>query len=333
MFIRAQRRRWLVPGLVSSFFEPDHLALSVELLSEKTVIPGKLLSYLSAMNIKDISASIADLVVSMENKVYGIRCGRRRGSAFSPESGILVTAAHNLESDGEVQVISSGGQESTAKLIGKDFRIDLAVLEYHSASESIQAADTETLAVGHLVFPLGRPGKSLRAAFGMLSALSGQWNLPLGGELSKFIETDGSLPSGFSGGPLMDSSVGVIGMNSSRPRGSGMTVPMSDIFKSITRIRESGDVKNAYLGVNTFPVPLEGSGGRGLIVTEVEKGSPADAAAMLQGDVILEIEGHALGDIGDLMKVLASGIAGKKISCRILRAGREMELNIQSAER
>lgn len=289
------------------------------------------------MNIQELSSDIAALVSKLGAHIYGIRSGRSRGSAFSPEAGFLVTAAHNVSDRGPVTVFNAEGEESRAELIGMDRRLDLALLEYGPASETPDFSGDADLSVGNLVFPLGRPGRTVRAAFGMVSAVGGEWRLPHGGKLSRYIETDGTLPHGFSGGPLMDAAGKVAGMNSSRPRGSGMTVPMEDIRRTIERIRNEGDVKTAYLGVNTMPVPLgkgaDSSQSSALIVTEVEEGSPADLADLRQGDVILKIADTAVADIGDLMSILSSGISGKNELISILRAGEAMEITITPSQR
>lgn len=288
------------------------------------------------MNIKEISNDIAGLVAGLDNHVYGIRSGRSRGSAFSPEAGFLVTAAHNVLERGPVSVFNNEGEESHAELVGMDRRLDLALLEFEAASATPDFSADDDLSVGNLVFPLGRPGRTVRAAFGMVSALGGEWRLPHGGRLSRYIETDGSLPQGFSGGPLMDAAGKVAGMNSSRPRGSGMTIPMEDIHRTIQRIRNEGDVRTAYLGVNTMPVPLGKSGDSGqssaLIITEVEAGSPADGADLRQGDVIIRIADTAVADIGDLMSILSSGISGQEAVISILRAGEPMDITITPSQ-
>lgn len=284
------------------------------------------------MKITDISNEIAGMVSGMESHVFGVRSGRRRGSAFSPENGILVTTAHTLEDESSLRVVGHDEEEITVRVIGLERRLDLAVLEAESVQISPDPMEPDALSVGHLVFPLGRPGRSLRASFGMLSAVGPAWRLPHGGEISRYIETDGSLPRGFSGGPLVGGAGRIIGMNSSRPRGGGMTVPVPDIRAAIERIRTRGEYQTAYLGVNTIPVPVspEIADGRtaGLMITEIEAGSPADSNGLMQGDIILSMAETAIGDVGDLMSALGSGIAEKEVPMSLLRSGARIDISV-----
>ncbi len=281
------------------------------------------------MNIHEISLELGQLISKLEETVVQVKTDRRTATAFVIEDGFLVTAAHTLRKGGPVRILSASGEETPIKIVGRDFRFNLALLETGSQKSVPETADGENLRVGHLVFPLGRPGKSLRAAFGMVSALGASRHLHGGGVLSRYIETDGSLPSGFSGGPLMDSQGRLLGMNSSIPRGAGMTVPMKDIHMAVTRIREIGDVRRAYLGINTVSVPMgENDDSSGLMITEIEAGSPAEKAALLQGDILYAVAGSPVGDVMELVAVLGSGIADKEVLVKVLRSGEELEILI-----
>ncbi len=118
-------------------------------------------------------------------------------------------------------------------------------------------------------------------------------------------------------------------MNSSIPRGAGMTVPMKDIHTAIARIREIGDVRRAYLGINTVSVPLgENGDSSGLMITEIEAGSPAEHAALRQGDILYVVAGSPVGDVMELVAVLGSGIADKEVVVKVLRSGEELEIRL-----
>ena len=108
-----------------------------------------------------------------------------------------------------------------------------------------------------------------------------------------------------------------------------MTVPMKDIHMAVTRIREIGDVRRAYLGINTVSVPMgENDDSSGLMITEIEAGSPAEKAALLQGDILYAVAGSPVGDVMELVAVLGSGIADKEVLVKVLRSGEELEILI-----
>ena len=215
------------------------------------------------MTLQDISENLGKLIANLTPHIVRIRTQRRTATGFTLEPGRIVTAAHTLRKGGDIAVVTDGGEEKPARLAGRDFRYDLALLEVSDTPDPPPFADAADVTVGHLVFPLGRPGRSLRAAFGMVSVVAAGHRLPGGGELSTYIETDGNLPGGFSGGPLMDAAGRILGMNTSVPRGMGMTVPVDDLKASAARIGESGDLRRGYLGINTVPVPLTEGGEEG----------------------------------------------------------------------
>jgi len=284
------------------------------------------------MNINEFSTELGQLISGLEDSVFQLKTDRRTATAFVVEKGFLVTAAHALRKGGDIRIVSASGDESPVRVVGRDHRFNLALLESEGAGTPGETDDGEELMVGHLVFPIGRPNRTLQAAFGMVSALERSRRLHGGGELSRYIETDGSLPGGFSGGPLMNSSGKILGMNSSVPRGAGMTVPMADIKSAISRIREIGDVKRGYLGINTYPVPLTktAAGGQmsGLMITEVETGSPAEKADLRQGDILCALADSPVEDVMALVSVLGSGIGGREVTARLLRSGEKVHVSV-----
>jgi S1-C subfamily serine protease len=308
----------------------------------------------------DLSAALADLVKGAEGFVVRVEAGRRMPSTgiLWNREGVVVTAAHTVRREEEIAVTMPDGNEVEAALAGRDGGTDLAVLrlgpKVQEAAgpagpgeeaagpgwEGPRFAAGDTVRVGHLVFALGRPGRSLRATGGIVSAFGESWRTPSGGTVDFYLETDASLPAGFSGGPLLNAAGEVLGMNTSTvPRGVGTTIPVSTIQRIADSILSHGRVRRAYLGVNTYPVPLpevvrrEEDQPAGLLVTEVEAGSPADQAGLYLGDVLLAIDGAALQDLEDLMAALSEDRAGRSVTIRLLRGGKRREMKVTLGER
>jgi serine protease DegQ len=210
-------------------------------------------------------------------------------------------------------------------------QIDLAVLKVPGLAAAAQdrfATVAPGVAIGEFVVSLGRPGQIIRAALGLASAVSAEpWRTPAGGRLAYYLEVDGNLPEGFSGGALLSTAGQVLGMNTiAMPRGTGMTVPVADIASAIAKIARGATTERWYLGVNSVPVPTP----TGLMVTEVEPGSPANQSGLLAGDVLLALGGVTLANYGDLVQALEIDgpvqAADQTKTLRYSRAGQTTEL-------
>lgn len=303
----------------------------------------------------DLSAALSEMLKGAEGFVVRVEAGRRIPSTgmLWNDGGAVITAAHTVRREEEIGVTLPGGKEAQAQLVGRDPGTDVAVLRLGSQVQEVAGpaetpaagggprfAEGASVQVGNLVFAVGRPGRSLRATHGIVSAFGESWRTPYGGTVDFYLETDASLPAGFSGGPLLNAAGEVLGMNTSAvPRGVGTTIPAATIWRILDSIRSHGRVRRAYLGVNTYPVPLpeavareEGRQG-GLLITEVEAGGPADRAGLMLGDVLLTVGGEAVEDMEGLMAALSGERAGQTVAVRVLRAGKVKEVKVGLAER
>jgi S1-C subfamily serine protease len=147
--------------------------------------------------------------------------GRRRmpatGLIWSSE-GVIVTAHHVIQQDGGLKVGLPSGETVSAELVGRDPSTDLAVLRAQTGglTPAPRAAITaDSLNVGHLVLALGRPGRTVQATLGIVSALSGEWRTPAGGNMDYYVQTDVVMYPGFSGGALVNAAGEIVGLNTS----------------------------------------------------------------------------------------------------------------------
>lgn len=269
--------------------------------------------------------------------------GRRRlpasGIIWSAD-GVIVTAHHVVEQDGDIDIGFSGGGTAKARLVGRDPTTDVAVLKAQAAGLSPASwAETSELRVGHLVLALGRPGEKVMATFGIVSALSEEWRTPAGGKLDYYLQTDVVMYPGFSGGPLVDVTGRALGLNSSALlRGVSVTVPASSLTRTVETLLAHGRVRRGYLGVGAQGVRLPAalaaqlSQETGLLLGSVEAGSPAERSGLFMGDTIVAFDGQPVRHLDDLLALLSGDRVGKTAPVRIVRGGQVMEVNVVVGE-
>lgn len=271
--------------------------------------------------------------------------GRRRLPASGivwAADGVVVTAHHVLRQDENIGLGLSDGSTVTASLVGRDPTTDLAVIRAEG-TELIPPtwAEPEELKVGHLVLALGRPGQTVQATLGIVSALSRNgWRTPVGGQLDRYLQTDVVMYPGFSGGPLVNAAGQVVGLNSSALlRGVSLTVPAPTVRRVVETLLAHGRVQRGYLGVSTQPVRLPaamaGQLGQetGLLLVGVEPDSPADKSGLLLGDTIVALAGSPVRHHDDLLAQLSSDRVNATLTVRLIRGGQLEEISLTVGER
>ncbi|MBK8046334.1 MAG: trypsin-like peptidase domain-containing protein [Anaerolineales bacterium] len=281
--------------------------------------------------LNSLSSAMAGLVESAGAAVVRVE-GRSRlpasGVLYS-EDGIIVTSHHVVERDEQLAVGLGTGEAVAATLIGRDPSTDLAVLRVAATGLSpAQWLDAGELRVGNLILAMGRPGKTVQATLGIVSALGGAWRTQAGGAFDHYLQTDIVMYPGFSGGPLVTAGGQLAGINSSAlARGVSVTIPTGTVKRVVDTILAHGRMPRGYLGVGIQPVrleaPLQEQLGQqtGLMVLSVESGGPAATGGLLQGDVLVSVDGQALRQLDDLQAALAGDRAGKTVVVKLLRAG------------
>lgn len=292
--------------------------------------------------LSTISNELAATVAAAGPGVVRVE-GRRRmhASGIVWAEGVIVTAHHVIESDEGLRVGLADGRTVSATLAGRDPTTDLAVLRVPASDLQVPAwSDGEGLKVGHLVLALGRPGETVRATLGIVSALGESWRTPAGGRLDRYVQTDIVMYPGFSGGPLVDVAGRVIGLNTSALlRGVSLAVPTATLRRIVETLLAQGRIRRAYLGIGAQPARLSPALAQqlgqetGLLLVAVEPGSPADRSGLIVGDVIVALDGQAMRQMDDLFAFLGSERIGTTATARLLRAGQLRELTVQIGER
>jgi S1-C subfamily serine protease len=260
--------------------------------------------------------------------------------------GFLLTSAHVVgRSDSRGRATFADGSEQRFEVVGRDPLSDLALLR--SEGESLVAAelgDAERLRVGQLVVAIGNPhglGGSVTA--GVVSALGR--SLPArsrraGRIIDNVIQTDAALNPGNSGGALADSRGRVVGINTAVAGvGLGLAVPMNEATQRvIAGLMSDGRVRRAYLGVagGPRPVPPQARAATGsttcVEVVEVVEGGPAGRAGIRPEDLILSVDETRIERVEDLQRLMVADLIGTRVTVRLLRAGRLMELELEPTE-
>jgi S1-C subfamily serine protease len=274
--------------------------------------------------LHELSSNIAELVAAADRHIVRVE-GRRRLSATGviySADGLIVTANHVVEQDENLTVGLQDGTSHNATLVGRDPNSDLALLRVEASDlPAATWSEPSTLRVGHIVLALGRPGKTVQATLGVISALGGSWRTHAGAEIEHYLQTDVAMYPGFSGGPLLSADGSFAGLNSSAlVRGISVALPAPTIMRVANTLLTHGRVPRGYLGIGIQPVRLSGilqeraSQETGLMIMSVEAGGPAEQAGVVQGDILVTVDGQALRHVDDLQALLSSTPVGKSVT-------------------
>jgi S1-C subfamily serine protease len=263
--------------------------------------------------------------------------------AFTPD-GYLITSAHVVEGADGGEAAFTDGAEGEFRVVGRDRLSDLAVVRVDLDVQPAPLGDARRLRVGHLVIAIGNPlGFAGTVTAGVVSAL-GRSLVTRGGRASRMVEnviqTDAALNPGNSGGALADSAGRVIGVNTAVAGvGLGLAVPIDASTRRILgALLHDGRVRRAYLGVvgGTRPLPAReatrAGQARALEVVQLLAGSPAAAAGVRPGDLLLALDGHRVEGVADLQRALDDDLIGRAVPLRVVRGGEPRELEVRPAE-
>ena len=263
---------------------------------------------------------------------------RATGSGFIIDgSGLIITNAHVVENAAQIQVRLEDNRRFPATVIGRDSRVDLALLKIDGAKNLtvLPLGDSNRLRVGELVLALGNPyGYEQTVTMGIVSRKGAPLTVAAPG--FDFIQTDAAINPGNSGGPLVNVAGEVIGVNSMVDlRGTiGFAIPSNIVKLLLPQLASKGRVDWGWLGVAIADVTeddlgrLKLSEPRGVLVRSVMPGDPADKGGVRADDVIVGIDGTRLETTRDLQRVVSSTPVGKKVRVVLLRDGHETEVEV-----
>ena len=294
-------------------------------------------------NLQNLSDGMAAAVKQAGSGLVRVSARRRLGASgiVWSEDGIVITASHVVRRDSDIKVGLPDGNTVAATVVGRDNTTDLAVLRLEASDLSpISQANEEAIAVGNIVMALGRPRNSVQATLGIVSALGESWRTSAGGEIDRYLRTDVLMYPGFSGGPLVNVSGEMLGLNSSAlGRGVSLAIPNATLSRVISSIVSYGKVRRGYLGISTQAVRLPASireelgQDTGLLIASVEADSPAEQGGLLLGDTIVALAGVPVHMHDDLISMLHGDRVGQATSIRVLRGGALQDIEVVIGER
>ena len=263
---------------------------------------------------------------------------RSTGSGFVIDaSGLIVTNAHVIEGAAAIQVRLADGKRFQGKVIGRDNRVDLALVKIEGATglTPLPLGDSNRLRVGEFVLALGNPfGLDQSVSFGIVSRKGAPLTVAAPG--FDFIQTDAAINPGNSGGPLVNVAGEVIGVNTMAMRNGsiGFAIPANLVKMLLPQLATKGRVDWGWLGVSISEVTeddldrLKLREARGVLVRSVLPGDPADKGGVRTNDVIVGIDGARLESPRDLQRVVSSTPVGKRVRVVLLREGQETEVEV-----
>lgn len=292
--------------------------------------------------IVDISRNVGPAVVAIRT---GAGEGRSVGSGVivRPE-GYILTNNHVVEGEDRVMITLASGKQISARRLGGDPRVDLAVLKVDAGRlPTAPIGDSDTLQVGQIAVAIGNPyGFERTVTVGVVSALNR--SIPGGGSaLSNLIQTDAEINPGNSGGPLLDARGRVIGINTALVSGGGggglgFAVPINTAQDVIRDVLEHGRVIVPWIGISYGDITEEMSKAfgistdEGVIIADVSPNSPASRAGLQRGDIIIRVNGTTIEDSGDLQKHLRGKRVGDVMELTIIRDSKRQTIGVKLQE-
>ncbi len=258
------------------------------------------------------------------------------GSGFIiDKKGIVITNNHVIQGADDIIVSVNGDKEYKAKIIGTDPLSDIAVLQIETQDKFLPVSfgDSDNARIGDWVLAIGNPyGFGGTVTAGIISARNRNIGLS---RYEDFIQTDASINSGNSGGPLFNMDGDVIGINTailgqSGSIGIGFAIPSNSATRVIDQLIKYGETKRGWLGVRIQIVTKEIAEAekldepRGALVASVADDSPSDKGGIVPGDIILEFDGKIINEMKELPLIVAQTDVGKSVKVKIWRNKREL---------
>jgi serine protease DegQ len=273
---------------------------------------------------------------------------RREGlgsGVIASEQGYILTNHHVIESVDQIEVALADSRKVPARIVGSDPETDLAVLKIEVQKlPSITFARPEQLRVGDVVLAIGNPfGIGQTVTLGIVSGL-GRSHLGIT-VFENFIQTDAAINPGNSGGALVDSSGNLVGINTaiySQTGGSmgiGYAIPANVARQVMEQIIQKGSVTRGWIGVGVQDITREIADsfklkrGSGVLITQVERGGPADKAGVKLGDVLIGVNGTPVSDTTGMLNMIAALQPGDQARLKLARNQTESEVSVTVGRR
>ena len=259
--------------------------------------------------------------------------------------GYILTNEHVVEGVSDIQVTLNDGRTVTGKVVGTDPETDLAVVRVNAPNlQPITFGQSDQARVGDVVLAIGDPfSVGQTVTMGIISAVGRE--IDRASPFGTFIQTDAAINPGNSGGALVDTNGNLIGINtlifsrSGGYQGIGFAIPESLAKRVLEQIIQTGSVTRGWFGVGVTPLTPELAesmglkGTTGAIVSNLERGSPAEAAGIRLGDVLVKIGERPLTDLASALGAITELSPGKSVPVRLVRRGQALSVTVVVGKR
>jgi S1-C subfamily serine protease len=289
-----------------------------------------------------LSAHLSALIAAAAHSVIAIHASPRRASSgLIWEPGIAVGAEEAVEQHSDLSLTLPDGRRAAARLAGRDPSTDIVVLRFDDTVGATRPMGTSPLArdlrPGHLAVTIGRHGGDVVAAQGMIALSGPPWRSREGGLIDARLRIDARLPAAAEGGAIVAHDGSLIGMAVFGPRRQVLAIPAVTIARIVQSIKDKGDVVRGYLGVGLQSVPVpgqaEGAPRRAAMVATLDPAGPAQAAGILQGDIILAVGGAEVTGLRSVYRQLGPDAVGETKVVDLIRAGARTSVEVTVAGR
>ncbi|SHF06523.1 S1C family serine protease [Caloramator proteoclasticus] len=334
-----------IGGIIGGYYVKKNYT-EAPLLNNQLNTKQEIVTNIPKNSITKVAEVVGPAVVGITNNVTTftgrtVKQGTGSGIIFD-KSGYIVTNQHVIDGASEVYVTLAGGKKLPARVIGADYRTDLAVLKIEAQNLPVaKFGDSSNVRVGDIAVAIGNPlGEEFSGSVtaGVISAVNRK--MTVDGRTYKVIQTDASINPGNSGGALCNEAGEVIGINSlkiSSAEGMGFAISINEAKPIIESLMKNGYVSRPFIGIyyefideeiaDEYNVPV------GVNIRGVERGSGAEEAGIRPGDIIVNFDGVDIKRMEDLSDVLEKHKVGDIVSARIWRDGKYIDVKIKLGEK
>jgi serine protease Do len=291
--------------------------------------------------LEELGAQMASVAQKAGTSVVRVGGGWRGGSGVVIGDGTVLTNAHNVRGDGTM-VVFADGRQAEATLKGVDVDGDLAVLAVDTAGTPAISWAGTSAAIGTPVFAAAAADGGTRVTFGFVSSVARAFRGPRGRRISGSVEHTAPLAPGSSGSALLDANGALIGLNTNRLGGGFyLALPADEALRNrVASLGRGESAERPRLGIGIAPNWVANRMRRavglperdGVLVREVEDGSPAAAAGLAEGDLLVEAAGRPIVEPDDVYDALGTVTSGGKLALRIVRGTDERSVEVSFAE-
>jgi S1-C subfamily serine protease len=290
------------------------------------------------------SPSVLQIITHKRGSSNFRQAGSGSGFLISRD-GLALTNSHVVHGADKIEVVLADGRRPDATLIGEDPETDIAVLRVYAPNlVPVILGESANLKAGQVAIAIGNPyGFQYTVTAGVVSALGRSLRATSGRLIDNVIQTDAALNPGNSGGPLLNSRGEVIGVNTAviRPAQGICFAIGIDTVKYVTGLLvRDGKIRRSYVGIagQTVPIhrrvvrfynlPVESA----VLVAGVEAASPAEAAGLMEGDLIYEFNGKKVSSLDEMHRLLMGELIGQKVALQVIRRTEKLTLTVTPTE-